>query len=769
MIKKREFDDEVAKLLKTVIDHFEQEDSATRLRQLKLYRKLKLYWNNLSLTYWNEGAKDYRIATPEESSDDQAFYDRPMNVFKAFLETIIAALSIQIPTVICVPGDAENSMDVMTAKVGNKIAERLYKDNEATLIWLKMLYVWVTEGMVACHHYPKEDEKYGTYEEPKYKDKEVETYSCPSCGAQLPDDIFGSSEDGEVNKFNENEDEGEAIELDITCPECQAELDPEMDKIKMNIPELDKFITKKNSRIKMEVYGGLYVKIANYAMTQAETPYLFFSHEVHYSQAVAEYPDLRDKLKLGNSSSLGGSYDPYEVTARLNPQFAGDWPDNTVTERKCWLRPESFNVLPVEGCEKLDNLFPDGAKVCLVNDICVEYKEEKLDDRWTLTKNPTGEYLTHQPLGELLINVQDIINDLISLALQLVEHGIIETWADPSVVNFSGRQQLESTPGAITAVKAQGANKNISDAFFSNSAAVLNPEIFTLFRIVQEMGQFVSAAMPSLFGGSQLGRTSQTASEYSMSKAGALQRLQTPWRTFSIFWKEIFTKIIPQDIAERRVDEKYVERDENNNFINIFIRKSDLAGKIGDVILDPSDQMPVSDDQKRDFILELMKLNNEEIMTALASPENLPMVRKVVRIPEFKLPGEADRQKQYEELRKLFSEEPIMGEAPPIEVLLVIDQPPSQDMMPSVPIDIDLDNHMIEAETCREVLISDAGRLAKEENPKGYQNALLHYKAHMQQVMMQQAAAAQAAQNSSIGKKESSRKAPEVNPDGPIR
>src|SRR6266571_6136375 len=125
-------DDEISSLLKTVADHFGQEDRVTRERQIRRFHKLKLYWNSFSQIYWSESARDYRLLNDSrsENESDQSYYEKPINVFKAFLETIIAALSIQIPGISCVPEDAENPMDTATAKAGDEIAELLYKHND---------------------------------------------------------------------------------------------------------------------------------------------------------------------------------------------------------------------------------------------------------------------------------------------------------------------------------------------------------------------------------------------------------------------------------------------------------------------------------------------------------------------------------------------------------------------------------------------------------------------------------------------------------------
>jgi hypothetical protein len=60
-------------------------------------------------------------------------------------------------------------------------------------------------------------------------------------------------------------------------------------------------------------------------------------------------------------------------------------------------------------------------------------------------------------------------------------------------------------------------------------------------------------------------------------------------------------------------------------------------------------------------------------------------------------------------------------------------QPPMVPVMkPSIPVDMDVDNHKVEADVCRSYLVGEAGRLLKVENPDGYQNVLLHMKEHIQ-------------------------------------
>jgi len=59
--------------------------------------------------------------------------------------------------------------------------------------------------------------------------------------------------------------------------------------------------------------------------------------------------------------------------------------------------------------------------------------------------------------------------------------------------------------------------------------------------------------------------------------------------------------------------------------------------------------------------------------------------------------------------------------------------------------EFDVDDHQIEAEVCREWLISEAGRQAKVMQQTGYMNVMLHMKAHMMMLQQLQAPTEEAA------------------------
>ena len=133
--------------------------------------------------------------------------------------------------------------------------------------------------------------------------------------------------------------------------------------------------------------------------------------------------------------------------------------------------------------------------------------------------------------------------------------------------------------------------------------------------------------------------------------------------------------------------------------------------------------------------MQLIEAQNPIIQAAMGSPENAALISKAIGLDNFKVPGEADRQKQYEEIALLVASEPIPQEG--------IDPQTGQPIMeegPSVPIDPDVDNNAIQIEICKAWAISEAGMMARQESPAGYMNVILHLKMHTMAEQAQQEA-----------------------------
>jgi len=738
-------DERTQRLLKEVVEYFSKEDSAVRERQIRHCKKLKYFWDNFTNLWWSEVAHDWRVwdrsiyDNSANATSDAAYYDKPINVFRAYLESIIAALSVSIPGIVCYPDDADNKLDIQTAKAGNKIWALADKHNDFMLQWIHALFIYCTEGPVFAYNYTREDEKYGTYKVQETEDEEQEQTQkvCPLCGMNLGDHDLTEREKYEYGKDDDDVEVDDILnEGEEICPQCLMQVDPEFKTTKMIVTKITGETEKAKSRECLEVYGQLYVKTPTYALRPSEMPYLHFCYETHYSNVLDRYPHLKKSFGQTNGPGNYASNETYERWGRLSTQYiGGTYPIDTPTVRNCWQRPSSFEVLAdEEDVKHLRSKFPDGVKVVLVNDEFAEACNECLDDCWTVTRNPLSDYVQFDPLGMLLTSIQEITNELVSLTLQTIEHGIPQTFADEKVLNFEQYRNTEVMPGAVYPAKKPTGGA-LGDGFFSEKTATLGAEVLPFGQKIQEMGQLVSGALPSLFGGAAP-NSSKTAAQYAMSRAQALQRLQTPWKMLTIWWKEIAAKVIPAQIKEIAEDERYVEKDEQGNFQNVFIRIAELSGKIGSVELEASEELPMSWSQKKDVIMNLLQAQNPEIMSALMDPQNIPLLASAIGLDDFEIPGNDDRTKQYEEIQLLLDSQPI----PDIQAMQQNPMMPATQpaLAPSVDVDPLVDNHGIEADICRRWAVSDAGRLAKIENPAGYQNVLLHMKRHLDLQMAQQ-------------------------------
>lgn len=717
----KKYSPEIHRLLKGLCNDVRLEDKPVRERQIRTWRRLKMLWENFQSTYYNEVAHDWSNLNAiggTLSEGDQAYYDKPMNVFRAYLESIIAALSITIPGIKCYPDDAQNALDILTAKAGDQASKLIYRHNDVSILWLHALFVYCTEGLVFGYNYPESKEEYGQYSTKEYKSR-VEKHislTCPSCGETIDDLTIDNEQELGPEHFSQEPEE---------CPNCGQLVMPQVMEHLVEFQELDKEVNKNKTHQCINAYGGLNVKVANWARSQSETPYLDYQYETHYSNALEEYPHLYGEIDKG-------TIDPYEVWGRLSPQYQGDYPPNNVTMRSVWLRPAYFNTLCEDDQKLLRKQFPKGVRVDYVNETLVGCEQSCLDDYWTLTKNPMSDYVHADPIGLLLVSVQEITNDLISLTLQTIEHGIGQTFADPTVLDFNGYKQMETTPGNIYPATPK-AGKTLGEGFHEIKTATLSGEVMPFGQEIQQLGQTVSGALPSLFGGAM--QEQKTASGYAMSRAQALQRLQNTWKMFTIWWKTIFSKAIPKYLDCIEDDERDVQLDSAGNFVNVLIRVSELSGKIGRFELESNENLPMTWQQRKDVVMQLLTMNSPEVLQILWSPENRNLLKEAVGLDEFIVPGEDSRIKQFEEIRLLLDSEPIVD---PMGVNAM--GMPEEQELPSVDVDPDLDDHQIEFEICTNWIRSEAGQLSKVQNPMGFRNVCLHAKQHLMYIQMAQMA-----------------------------
>jgi hypothetical protein len=160
--------DEIKAAFQELRKNAKLEDSFIRYAQVRTWKKAEEFWHGIQFIYWSEIAHEWRtpenlVETSEESRDNSGpFYDYVINIYKAHGESVIAALSQEIPVVHFFPDDADVSDDLSTAKTKTEIGRLIQKHNRSKLLLMEALHKLFNSGLVASYIYPKDDKDFGT-------------------------------------------------------------------------------------------------------------------------------------------------------------------------------------------------------------------------------------------------------------------------------------------------------------------------------------------------------------------------------------------------------------------------------------------------------------------------------------------------------------------------------------------------------------------------------------------------------------------------------
>ena len=675
-------DEILSKHFKDLLKFAREEDKSAREEYLRVWTRLEYYWNNILDIFMDPITHDWRV--PDWSMMDDTD-PRLINIYRPHGEAIVAALSVTIPTILYHPRDADNPDDIEAAKAYKNITELLELHNEAPMLFIKAIVILFNQGTIFGYNYAHTSPKFGFTKKPRIEntDVNIKEARCPDCGEPL--------------------DAGANLGESYACPNCGAEGPPDISLSVEKLPQIVGWDESAKTSICQDLFSGLQVKVSAYATKQEECGYLLL--EFAQSQAMLRniFQDKAKSIKAKRYDTAWESFSKYPAS------YLGDVPENVCNVSCLWLRPWQFWEIgnddeSIEIVKQLKEKYPAGCYAIFIDDDFMEAYPEDMDEHWTISKNPMGRFIYSRPLGENLSTVQDIRAELVELELQTVEHGIPETFADPKVLNFEKYGQQRAKPGMVTQATAKP-GKSLQDGFFTTKTAILSQEVDPIRQHIDQDAQFVVGSFPSVYGGPAVGG-SKTASEYSQSRAVALQRLGTIWKLISHFWSAFQSRSAveyAQVIKDSQQDENFTKKVGDNSFINVWIRSIDLTGNVGRVEPESSEQLPQSWAQKKDTLMQLIQTGIPEITMALLHPRNTGIMKEAVALPDLYIPGEEDRTRQWRE----FS---ILSQGIPV---------PTQPLV---------DNDSIHAEILRSILEGPQGEALSEE---GRNACMMHLQEHM--------------------------------------
>jgi hypothetical protein len=282
------------------------------------------------------------------------------------------------------------------------------------------------------------------------------------------------------------------------------------------------------------------------------------------------------------------------------------------------------------------------------------------------------------------------------------------------------------------------------------------------------ISQFLTGLFPAVFGGAQQGN--KTAAGYAMARDQALGRLGIVWRRLKQFYADLMLLGVDTFRKNRANDVEIPLMGAAGEFESKWIRLADLKGNI-QAHPEADETFPRQKSQQRAVLQQLMTSSDPMIAQALSDPENIGFIKSVFGLQELSVPGEDAREKQLREITQLLAGAPIIvpviaaaptqGEGSSAErpSKSGSDEPESADSgfqpsggimpcaqthiveLPSVPIDELLDDHSAELAEIRRWASSDAGQIARAQNPLGFANVRAHAAAHQAAIARQSAQA----------------------------
>jgi hypothetical protein len=536
----------------------------------------------------------------------------------------------------------------------------------------------------------------------------------------------------------------------VICRNCGASLGPEHFRPapRVAVPLITDVRRVANGQEVISVVGGLELNTPVWANEMHEYPYLQWSMEVHRAKLKASYPLAADKIQMGGpiqSDDVYARASRVAIAQGLPTTHPGDALFNLITFSRTWIRPWAFYALEDKSVrDALLALFPDGCYAAFAGDTYCESRNESMDDRWRVMHALPGDGQNRPSVGDSLVQIQERYNTLSNIQAETYEYGIPPIYADPQVLDFDALSNQTAEPAAHYPARARP-GQPLAAGFFQPAPAQVPPDLVRHQQdLMGPVAQFLTGLFPAVFGGEM--DSQRTATGYAMARDQALGRLGLVWRRLKTFYADVMMLSVDCFRRNRPEDAEIPILGPGGEFESRWIRLADLKGNI-QAHPESDETFPRMKSQQRAVVQQLMASSDPMIQQALADPSNIGFVKSLLGLSDLVVPGEDSRNKQLREIDLL-----LVGQA--LSLSGVDQRNPTTNanqgalagndgkptgykpvlLEPSVPIDLLFDNHVVELEECRRWANSDAGQIARIENPAGFANVRAHAEAHLRAI-----------------------------------
>lgn len=712
LVEPAEIPQDMQDTLRELVRAYELESDAVRRHKVRSWREAEEFWKGNQNIWFS--AKDSAWHTPFErdgsNREDMPRFDYTVNVYRPWGLSVIAALVQAPPRISYLPVSAESQDDIATAKAASRVAELVTRNNKLDVLRVRKAYYLWNEGCFATYvRFVVDGGLFGYHAEPVLAEHSIQVlpdrWECESCGGYTP------AHDARAG--------GILAGGPVACPHCGLLMGPESfhaaETVQATLPIGTRPVP--NGAEKLDCYGPLYFKVPPQAMSQRDCYYFICCEEMHQAVLRAAYPQKANQI---NDPGASGE-DTYERIVRLSLADAqGSWNSlpmsRLVTYKRAWLRPEAFWAHCDEAMRaRLLQAFPEGCRVEFAGDTFLHAAPERLDDCWVLCQGQPGIGMYSDALGADALSIQRQINDSANILAEYREMASAPPILyDARYINGEALTRKRMQPGSYVPVIVENAGVQHSLASMIEQPVFhVDPNLWNDQERLAEAGEFITGALPSIFGGGM--PSLKTASAYAQSREQAMGRLSLVWKQMRAAEAREMTLAIECFKRNRTEDVEMVVEGHGEAYQSEYIRLGDIRGN---VIATPTadEDFPQSFGQIRQSLEAILQTKDPDLLEIIGAPVNRPIVSRYLGLPDLVDPADDNRSKQFMEIEGLMLSQPVPTA--------------NGGLAPSIPVEVEIDDHAVHIQTIKDWAVSGKGMQAKAASPAGYENVLLHLRAH---------------------------------------
>lgn len=470
---------------------------------------------------------------------------------------------------------------------------------------------------------------------------------------------------------------------------------------------------KPKAGVKMDVYAILEGKRPIDVRSISSMPYLQIAVEIDMGSAQSMLKGVRPSpIPPGeNGFDRISRLSVVQGTRLLSP--ASDTGAEMPTWQRTWARPAMYWRLSKEDRTWLDNEAPHGVLISYIGDQFHEARAESMDDHLTICYPISGDGQSTPAAGMQVMDAQDLVNDLADLFAEAAFKAIPAVYGDKGLIDFAAISKQKAGPGQHWPTKrVMQPDEKMADRFWSEPAADLPPSVQLMFQaLLTQIPQGLTGLYPAVLGDTD--PAAQTKGGLLAIRDASRGQQGPAWRN----WRKAYRRAIIQGV-------RMCFEAEKSELAEQFTASSETICVHGD------ESFPQTEIEKREMFQQIVTeaiQGSQQAAAVLADAQNAVVIKRYLGLPDLRIPGLDEAEKQMSEIAILLQATPISD-------------PQTGQLRPSLGIDPDTDDHAVEWQRGLDWMNSPDGQAEKEKNPEGVMNVKMHLLLHRNELQKRQEA-----------------------------